>query len=70
MRKQFTHTQCVCVWVVGWGGGCVRACVRVRARACVCVREIKATKTPSANNQNGFSSIINRIKNVKNVEEN
>lgn len=49
-------------------GGCVRACVR--ARACVCVREIKATKTPSANNQNGFSSIINRIKNVKNVEEN
>lgn len=59
----------MCVWVGGWGvGGCVRACVR--ARACVCVREIKATKTPSANNQNGFSSIINRIKNVKNVEEN
>lgn len=48
----------------------VSARVRVRARACVCVREIKATKTPSANNQNGFSSIINRIKNVKNVEEN
>lgn len=68
MRKQFTHTQCVCVGG-GWGV-CVRACVRVRARACVCVREIKATKTPSANNQNGFSSIINRIKNVKNVEEN
>lgn len=64
MRKQFTHTQCVCVGG-GWGG-----CVCVRARACVCVREIKATKTPSANNQNGFSSIINRIKNVKNVEEN
>lgn len=31
---------------------------------------IKTTKTPSANNQNGFSSIINRNKNVKNVEEN
>lgn len=34
------------------------------------VRGIKTTKTPSANNQNGFSSIINRNKNVKNVEEN